>query len=60
MAGSFDRTIADLNQCDVTTICPSHAPLAQLNAYKQRMGWTFRWGLAAKRCNYGFGVPLLS
>ena len=28
---------------DVTLICVSGAPLAKLQPYKQRMGWTFNW-----------------
>src|SRR5437870_4856503 len=36
-AESFDRAVIHLNQCDVTMVCASRGPLAQLNAYKQRM-----------------------
>jgi predicted dithiol-disulfide oxidoreductase (DUF899 family) len=42
-ADSFDRVTVHLNQRDVTMICASRGPLTQLNAYKQRMGWTFQW-----------------
>jgi predicted dithiol-disulfide oxidoreductase (DUF899 family) len=42
-ADSFDRTIVHLNQRDVTMICASRAPLEVLEAYRRRMGWTFRW-----------------
>lgn len=48
-ADSFDRTIAHLNHRDVTMLCISRAPLAELSDYKRRMGWSFQWVLAAKR-----------
>jgi predicted dithiol-disulfide oxidoreductase (DUF899 family) len=48
-----------LNQRDVTMVCASRGPLAQLNAYKQRMGWTFRWVSSLRSdFNYDFGVSL--
>jgi hypothetical protein len=42
-ADSLDRTIVHLNHRDVTMICASRAPLARLEAYKRRMGWSFQW-----------------
>jgi len=58
-AESFDRTIYHLNQRDVTMICISRGPLSQLNAYKKRMGWTFRWVSSLRNeFNYAFGVSL--
>jgi predicted dithiol-disulfide oxidoreductase (DUF899 family) len=40
-------------------VCAPRGPLAKLNAYKQRMGLTFRW-VSSLRCdfNYDFGVSL--
>ncbi len=58
-ADSFDRAIVHLNQRDVTMICASRGPLAQLNAYKKRMGWTFQWVSSLRNeFNFDFGVSL--
>ena len=42
-ADNFNSIIVHLNQRDVTMIAVSRAPLAKLEAYKKRMGWTFKW-----------------
>lgn len=42
-ADSFDRTVVHLNARDVTMLAVSRAPLAELEAHKKRMGWTFQW-----------------
>jgi predicted dithiol-disulfide oxidoreductase (DUF899 family) len=42
-ADSFDGACVHLAHHDVTFVCASRAPLATLNAYKQRMGWKFPW-----------------
>ena len=42
-ADNFDRIIIHLNHRDVTMIAVSRAPLAKLEAYRRRMGWTFKW-----------------
>jgi predicted dithiol-disulfide oxidoreductase (DUF899 family) len=42
-ADNFNNAIVHLNQRDVTMIAISRAPLAQLAAFKKRMGWTFKW-----------------
>ena len=58
-AESFDRAIVHLNQRDVTMVCASRGPLAQLNAYKERMGLTVRWVSSLRsEFNYDFGVSL--
>jgi predicted dithiol-disulfide oxidoreductase (DUF899 family) len=58
-AESFDRATIHLNHRDVTMVCVSRGPLAKLNAYKQRMGWTFRWVSSLRSdFNYDFGVSL--
>ena len=60
-AESFDRAIIHLNQRDVTMLCVSRAPLTKLNAFKQRMGFTFRWVSSLRSdFNYDFGVSLRS
>jgi predicted dithiol-disulfide oxidoreductase (DUF899 family) len=58
-AESFDRAIIHLNQRDVTMVCVSRAPLTKLNAFKQRMGFTFGWVSSLRSdFNYDFGVSL--
>ena len=42
-ADNFNGVIVHLNQRDVTMIAVSRAPYAKLAAYRQRMGWTFKW-----------------
>jgi len=42
-ADGFDRAIVHLNHRDVTMLCASRTPLAQLVAYKRRMSWSFEW-----------------
>jgi predicted dithiol-disulfide oxidoreductase (DUF899 family) len=42
-ADSFNGVIVHLNQRDATMIAVSRAPYAELAAYRQRMGWTFKW-----------------
>ena len=42
-ADSFNGSIVHLNHRDVSMVAISQAPYRQLEAYHQRMGWTFRW-----------------
>lgn len=42
-ADSFERNVVHLAARDVTLIAVSRAPLEKLEAFKQRMGWTFTW-----------------
>ena len=43
IADGFDGSVVHLANHDVTLIAVSRAPLAKLQGYKQRMGWTFPW-----------------
>jgi predicted dithiol-disulfide oxidoreductase (DUF899 family) len=43
IADGFDRSAVHLANHDVTLAAVSRAPLAKLQAYKRRMGWTFPW-----------------
>src|SRR5437667_8661305 len=43
IADGFDGSAVHLANHDVTLSAVSRAPLAKLQAYKQRMGWTFPW-----------------
>jgi predicted dithiol-disulfide oxidoreductase (DUF899 family) len=43
IADGFNGVAVHLANHDVTLAAVSRAPLAKLQAYKQRMGWTFPW-----------------
>jgi predicted dithiol-disulfide oxidoreductase (DUF899 family) len=43
IADGFDGFAVHLAHHDVSLISVSRAPLAKLQAYQQRMGWTFSW-----------------
>ena len=57
VADHFDAVLPHLNGHDVTLVAESIAPLEELRAYKERMGWRFPWvsslGSAFK---YDFGA----
>ncbi len=42
-ADGCDGFVVHLAHRDVTMVSVSHAPLANIDAYKKRMGWTFKW-----------------
>jgi predicted dithiol-disulfide oxidoreductase (DUF899 family) len=42
-ADNFERNVVHLDQRDVTMVAISRAPVARLEAFKRRMGWTFKW-----------------
>jgi len=46
IADGFDGSAVHLANHDVTLSAVSRAPLAKLQAYKQRLGWTFPWASA--------------
>ena len=43
IADSFDSLIPHLKARDVTLIAISGAPIEELLAYRERMGWSFSW-----------------
>ena len=43
MADHFAPLVAHLRQRDVTMLAVSSAPFAKLAAFRQRMGWDFKW-----------------
>jgi predicted dithiol-disulfide oxidoreductase (DUF899 family) len=43
IADGFDGSVVHLANHDVTLCAVSRAPLGKLQAYKQRMGWSFPW-----------------
>jgi predicted dithiol-disulfide oxidoreductase (DUF899 family) len=56
-ADGFERMIPHLAARDTTLAAVSRAPLAKLEAFKQRMGWTFDWySSEGGDFNYDFAV----
>jgi predicted dithiol-disulfide oxidoreductase (DUF899 family) len=56
-ADSFNGTDVHMAQRDVTLVAISRAPLAKLEAFKTRMGWSFRWVSSGDGdFNYDFNV----
>ena len=56
-ADGFERMIPHLAARDTTLVAISRAPLAKLDAFKARMGWTFDWfSSAANDFNYDYAV----
>ena len=57
MADGFDGFVVHLANHDVTLSAVSRAPLAKLQAYKRRMGWTFPWASShGSDFNFDFSV----
>ena len=56
-ADTYNPVIAHLNARDVNLVAISRAPLARINKFKSRMGWSFPWvSSAGTDFNYDFGV----
>jgi predicted dithiol-disulfide oxidoreductase (DUF899 family) len=59
LADGFNGSVVHLANHDVTLSAVSRAPLAKLQAYKRRMGWTFPWASSfASEFNADFNVRL--
>jgi predicted dithiol-disulfide oxidoreductase (DUF899 family) len=43
LADHIDGAVVHLAHRDVTLVCVSRAPLANIEAFKRRMGWRFSW-----------------
>src|SRR5262249_48856017 len=57
IADGFDGIVVHLANHDVTLCAVSRAPLAKLQAYKRRMGWTFPWASSfGSDFNFDFSV----
>jgi predicted dithiol-disulfide oxidoreductase (DUF899 family) len=57
IADGFNGSVVHLANHDVTLSAVSRAPLAKLQAYKQRMGWTFPWASSFESdFNFDFSV----
>jgi predicted dithiol-disulfide oxidoreductase (DUF899 family) len=59
IADGFDGFAVHLANHDVALWAVSRAPLARLDAYKQRMGWTFPWASSfGDDFNFDFNVSI--
>lgn len=57
VADGFDGSVVHLANHDVTLSAVSRAPLAKLQAYKKRMGWSFPWASSqGSDFNFDFNV----
>ena len=57
IADGFEGFVVHLANHDVTLAAVSRAPLAKLQAYKRRMGWTFPWASSlGSDFNFDFNV----
>jgi len=57
IADGFNGSVVHLASHDVTLSAVSRAPIAKISAYRQRMGWTFRWASSyGSDFNFDFGV----
>lgn len=57
IADGFDGSVVHLANHDVTLTAVSRAPLAKLQTFKRRMGWTFPWASSAgSDFNFDFAV----
>ena len=57
IADGFDGSVVHLANHDVTLMAVSRAPLANIQAYKRRMGWSFPWASSYNTdFNYDFAV----
>src|SRR3989454_236011 len=57
IADGFNGFVVHLANHDVTLSAVSRAPLAKLQAYKRRMGWTFPWASSfGSDFNFDFSV----
>ena len=56
-ADSFDRNVVHLTARDISLVAISRAPLEKLEAYRERMGWSFPWYSSfGSDFNYDLGV----
>jgi predicted dithiol-disulfide oxidoreductase (DUF899 family) len=59
IADGFDGFVVHLANHDVTLMAVSRAPLAKLQAYKRRLGWTFPWASShGSDFNYDFNTSV--
>jgi predicted dithiol-disulfide oxidoreductase (DUF899 family) len=57
VADTFDGILPHIEQRDTTLVAISRATIAEINAFKQRMGWHFKWVSSnANGFNHDYGV----
>jgi len=56
-ADTFNGAVSHLNARDVTFTCISRAPLEKLQAYRERMGWSFPWA-SSYGSDYNFDLEI--
>jgi predicted dithiol-disulfide oxidoreductase (DUF899 family) len=57
IADGFNGSVVHLEHHDVALVAVSRAPIDALQAYRRRMGWTFRWASAlGSDFNYDFST----
>ena len=52
-ADNFERNLVHLRARDVTLVAVSRAPLAKIEAFRKRLGWTFKW-VSAENTDFNF------
>src|ERR1700675_2298350 len=59
IADGFDGSVVHLANHDVALVTVSRGPLAKLQAYERRMGWSFPWASSfGSDFNFDFNVSL--
>jgi predicted dithiol-disulfide oxidoreductase (DUF899 family) len=59
IADGFNGSVVHLENHDVAMMAVSRAPIAKLQAYKRRMGWSFPWASSlGSDFNYDFNVSV--
>jgi predicted dithiol-disulfide oxidoreductase (DUF899 family) len=59
IADGFNGSVVHLEHHDVAMMAASRAPIAAIQDYKSRMGWTFPWASSAgSDFNFDFGTSL--
>jgi predicted dithiol-disulfide oxidoreductase (DUF899 family) len=59
IADGFNGSVVHLEHHDVAMVAVSRAPIAALEAYKRRMGWTFTWASSRDTdFNYDFNTSV--
>jgi len=60
-ADNFERNVVHLNHRDVSLVAISRAPLDKIEAFRKRMGWTFKWlSSAGNDFNFDYHVSFRS
>ncbi|HTP44805.1 MAG TPA: thioredoxin family protein [Candidatus Acidoferrum sp.] len=59
LADHFNPAVVHLAQRDVTLLAVSRAPLPEIEAFKKRMGWSFKWvSSSGSDFNYDYQVSV--